>query len=1182
MFKKIFVFSIVTLMIALVLFQPIITADDPPIFRKGFDKGVSFENVVPLKKATFINYDEKSYLDDYAYLASVPSSVFYEEDNLYSHPLLFYQDYFTPEDEKELPLYSRSGIDFFMEDWISYCGTELDEIIGVNVPKNELYSWNSKSYSVIEGDSPIDIANEIALRDWSYSNDAVVSVISEDNENHKEITENKLKSSLPGSTIKNIPTINVKQTNSLNPVFEDFEVDDRYKFIKAVAWWDSIIFGGFVNVPTGDPDLQLYYMDEKGWMQTTAAAFYNLFGPIGYEITQAHVYKPGSWRIGVTDFPTEGEDVERKGIKNIFEIQGSILGMIKPGVTYHVDITLYPGIDITIPDNPPFGCRDVEFILSWNDPSANLAMSIIGPAGEAIFTEINESRTESLEIYFESLGECLPGESYSISVFSTKDTDKSVDFEIEYSWKQGVNKNEADSLTSATEGAVLASVKNAPLLYTESNNLKKSTIDVLYKLGVTNIYLVNIGNNIKKDVLDELKEIASLKHNFVELIDIYDEIKDITNKKDIIFSTINPWTYWYLGQLKPAGEKKGSLFIGPAAFIAAHHGAPVVIIDNHPRLSSAVTYHNEFWARFAGDRYENHPSTAEMVLTGERIYDFFDEYGFSSEGPETIVTVADQYDIGPSWDRIFPGVANAGRFCGPPVDISYWINRNIFYPAIIFSNPALQGPVELINGSVSTRKVGISIGKLGGFITKYDPLISINIGKYDLIRESGIEKFEFPVLCSFVTHKYRFNERASKYYGAKYESANGYIPGFSASMDSIDAGAISFHTDNTGAYYPDISETEVVPFYLEKGGFDVAYSTSLEAVVKNLNEGVLLWVHSSHGTEPNGGGTLFWNPEGGLTKYARQGRLAAIILNIGYKISKIPLIGTFIPSAPAAFSDDNPWRGYEWFLGSTDEPDTMSVDLVGILPYTGIRVPLMPAISQDWVISRKVVREFFNKLIPLIDPFRVDDLYDGVIGTVSHSRFTFKNYIATEIEENLENLHSAGFITGICQTSNTYMHLMLVRHGSVFQVQDPWPTSWYGAVWRQSIPRDIALGYTVGEAYTRGIQQVGILYLGGGAGADEPQWWWDDAEGVVYFGDPNLRMFVPGTEFSNQNNWKKPQALTFEEDLTIEGHSPFGATSHPREITPKTLFEKYLFVIIIIIIIVLLIIAMVVMGRRKK
>ncbi|HHH80218.1 MAG TPA: hypothetical protein ENL13_04885, partial [Thermoplasmatales archaeon] len=55
---------------------------------KGYDKGVSWQPVVPLKKVTFVNFDENSYLDDYSYLAAVPTTVFYDKDGgrLFSYP----------------------------------------------------------------------------------------------------------------------------------------------------------------------------------------------------------------------------------------------------------------------------------------------------------------------------------------------------------------------------------------------------------------------------------------------------------------------------------------------------------------------------------------------------------------------------------------------------------------------------------------------------------------------------------------------------------------------------------------------------------------------------------------------------------------------------------------------------------------------------------------------------------------------------------------------------------------------------------------------------------------------------------------------------------------------------------------------------------------------------------------
>jgi hypothetical protein len=58
---------------------------------KGFDKGPSYKSVVPIKKASFVGYDDKTLLDDYAYLAAIPTAVFKDKysDTIFSNPLLF-------------------------------------------------------------------------------------------------------------------------------------------------------------------------------------------------------------------------------------------------------------------------------------------------------------------------------------------------------------------------------------------------------------------------------------------------------------------------------------------------------------------------------------------------------------------------------------------------------------------------------------------------------------------------------------------------------------------------------------------------------------------------------------------------------------------------------------------------------------------------------------------------------------------------------------------------------------------------------------------------------------------------------------------------------------------------------------------------------------------------------------
>jgi hypothetical protein len=816
------------------------------------------------------------------------------------------------------------------------------------------------------------------------------------------------------------------------------------------------------------------------------------------------------------------------------------------GVVYNVEVSMYPGEEVEIPVNPPFECTDVTLTLTWDDPSVNLGFSLIGPGGEEVFSVINESRTDNQEMHLDELGQCLNDEKYKICVFSMDDISNPVDFEIDYSWSQRISEEEGNALTSATEGAVLASTLNAPLLYTTSSDLSKQTTDVLYKLGVEHVYLVDIGGHLSKDTKNEVLDIAKVKKHYTKLDDIVEGIMDLTGQTDIIWTTIDPWSYWFFDD-EPAGEIEKALFIGPAAYSAAHHGSPVLIVDMEPALSSSVVWHNEFWKEYADVRVDYHPSVSEMYLTGKRTYKYLADHGYDQDGLESMVTVADHYDIGMSWDRVFVGKAAPGRILGTPVDTSVWISRCVFYPALIFENPALdEGGVELINGSISHRRIFLPWGK----------------GGLKIDRPSGPENFKYPILHTYTSYMHRFNEMAEKYYGFRYTTADEKIPGVTNSLNPIDDGVNLKYTGEAGGFLPDLTTSEIAPLYASRGGYGNAFSTSFDAVMSNLNEGVIIWIRSGHGTNGKGGGTTFWAP------------------NAESK-NKLPRFA-------AATQEENPWRGYEWYLGSTEDPDTMTMEVYGVLPGL-LGNPNMPGIfgtGVDWAPAKKPILDkigFVLSKIPVVKNLNflqwiidTDDYRDGMIQSVMLSNLGYKKYHGLEVDAALDNIYSCGVLMGDCQPAGTFYHLSLVRHGSVFQIIDPWPTSWYGSTWEQSVPRDLALGDTIGEAYVKGIAKVGILYI-----TEPPQWWWDLMENVCYYGDPDLRVFVPGTTHSEANYWERKdvKALPYDVSLDFEGHTPFGATKYPNEKQPLSFLEQYYLYIIAVII---LIAAIIVIRRKRK
>jgi hypothetical protein len=1111
---------------------------------KGFDKGLSYTSVVPMKKTTFVGYDENSILDDYAYLAAVPTTVFDYNGRLFSYPLLFYQDQLKIEDEKDVSLDARSGINYFMEDWMSYCG-QLDQMTLINVPKNKLdSSWSAKEYVEIKDDNPYDIASKLALQEWSYSDKAVIAVIGEDPANTDYITPIVEKGTLSsGKEIKEY-TFYTQKLSKITPRSQFFEVPEGYKYLKARTWWASFWFGtpakgGFpvninITIPGGSPDSQFYCKYGDQWMETALSQGWNV-GGMDLEKAESYIYKSGEWKLSITDIPT-------------FKIHGrtgSIIDIIKnmvKGTTYQTDVSLYPGEDLKTekPIIPPFGCRDATFKLKWDESDVNLGFSLIGPSGEEVLSAYDESSKGEVEMHLDQLGECPEGKSYSISVFSFDKLSKDVNYEIEYTWKQNFTKTQGDFLTSATNGAVLASTLNAPLLYVSPSSLSDSTKDALYKLGVENIYLVNLGDHLSRDIKDKIGEIAKINENYVDATKLYKAITDLTNQNCVIFSTIDPWTYWYVPAPKHAGETKAGLFIGPAAYIAAHHGSPVLIVDYHPELSSAVVWHNEYWKKYANGFTD--VAVAPLYLTGTQVYNFLGELGLDKENQETMITVADGFDIGATWDRTFAGRAKPGRFFGTPVDTAYWISRDVFYPALIFNNPAMNpNGVTLTQGSYSERRNILPWGKSALKITT----------------PSQDENFKYPVLQTYICYEHNMNAQFEKYYGFKYQSPDGIVPGETVTNEPIDQGLIP---GVVGQVWPDMTASEVIPAYLEKGGYSSVFSTSFKAVTDNLNGGVLLWVSSTHGNSARSGELLSWDPEHSIP-----------LKFLGY------------------YKQDNPWRGYDWYLGSTANPDTMTADVHGVLaaflgnPNIQGAFPL----TEELTSSVKPIRDRLAS-IPILKWFmpkgwRDPTLYkDGLIIARSITMLPTTSSLLTgwSMDKALDNVYSMGWINTACLPAYKYLHLMMVRHGSSFQVIDPWATSWYSIIWLQSMPRDIILGKSVGEAYTEGISHTGILYLGDAAG--NPQWWWDVEENVCLFGDPDLRAYVPDTTYSDANTWQKPDTLRYDGELNLNGHMPFGATSYPNEKTPLTLWQQYLWLIVALLVIAILVITAVVLTRKKK
>ena len=1068
---KILAVTMIASMIA-ISFLPGIAGATGPVGSRPKDtlkgtEGVSWRPMLPIDNAFIVKYDGEGIVDDLAYMAAVPAAVFYsaDDDIVLSSPLIFYEDQRGVQGE-QLPMNGAQGVEYFMEDWLAFANLTAPENKLMNVQYINFQdggsdslkgNWPSTTSKDFTGDA-YTMAAEIALYNWRYSDEAVVAIVQEDYKEMDDVVEGDVSGTIPTEPAMTTTVIHgTKEPDAVNPNKHSFNINDGYKFIESEMMW----YG-----PTGsdqlasitqrgrDPDLQLYDM-ELG--EVAASEEWNVLSGPG-EYVNSYVFHSGSWQSTVSYMPTKsletlnpvvGKEVPDR-VYNKWAEEGATSGTDdktqdlvddlgpapdKPGSksTYEITNTLYPGIDLKIPEAAQRGCYEAEFTLSWNG-SAQVGFVLRDESGAVVDSDTGSDSPKKVVVPQIGAG------NYSAAAIRLDDSTTEIPVTLSYSWHKKMSDVRIDNLASAANGASLASILNVPLLYSGPNGLSSVTKDALNTLGVQKVNLIDLENHGSKTekALNGMRSWLQPALT-VEKTDcyfaMYAKIQALTNTNSIVFTTVDPWTYWHVDKPR-VGDEKGGLFIGPATYAAAHHGTAVFVTDAHSALSMPVAWHNYYWADAYAGRYP--PSVASMVLTGRMVYNFLGTTGYDKLGMESMLTVADQFDIGSSWDRVFAGAAKPGRIMGSPVDTSYWVARTSLYQAIIFANPAAgSGDISMITGSESRFINGIKV-----------------------ISPEKEVPLKNPVANTWVSYQHRFNERGSLYWNAKYVTASGITPYVTPSGDPIDERGI----------YPDITTSTAVPYYEEKAGYSVAYTTEFTKTMDNLNRGVIMWLEVMHGGNRGAGVVGFWD-------------------------------GTQ--------QEPNPWRGYEQ-LGSTTEPDTM-------------------------VMGHNVGMD----VIP--NPTPSKRLHDGVIIAIVSQSFQTTSYDGYDFDDNMQNLHSMGFNGGSCLIANTYMHLTMVRHGSSFQVIDPWLTSWYATFAAEMFARDNARGKTVGEAYEGGIRHVGIEYL-------VDQWWWDIFENVIFYGDPDMHVWSPS------NPWAVPEPLA--EGKTVGGHAPFGADDHPHAIKDVTMMEN--------------------------
>jgi len=310
--------SIIALLIVFVLFAlPLIGPMGTAVAGKnklggyGFD-GVGYRDTVMSEKVTFIQYDPDSILDDYAYVAAVPASVFYSpsNDKMVANPIMFTQDRLdiTTKDDPRHALDAQQGVEYLMEEFpvISVDGMDVVQTINVEASTAETltndFGISNATQLTITSDDPYDLAYQLAESNWEYSDDAVIAVIKETFPYQEEMTTGEISGSTPSDPVITGQITGEKDPGLTDPNEHPFSVEENYKYIEAQMTWGEDWDPLKEQLQRGkDPDLQLYCA-ELG--QVAASAEWNVLSGASEHIG-SYTYYPGEWWYAVTYMPTQ-------------------------------------------------------------------------------------------------------------------------------------------------------------------------------------------------------------------------------------------------------------------------------------------------------------------------------------------------------------------------------------------------------------------------------------------------------------------------------------------------------------------------------------------------------------------------------------------------------------------------------------------------------------------------------------------------------------------------------------------------------------------------------------------------------------------------------------------------------------------------------------------------------------
>ncbi len=629
--------------------------------------------ITPVAQTFIVNDDPNSNKDEYGYIAAVPAANYVEDNERYVSPIVYQgvdtiTHWFGTVDDTT---------QYLLDDWNTYLARH-------DVVAEEF---------IIPSD-PIAAAKAIAESNWDSSNTAVVVCdgSSFEDEIIPVVDETATLSSTPEITRLRQGDFMKLGTDSAKIMY----IGDQYGAIQMWAKGES--FSGDTLILT--PRYEAVQVDNWPFPSDRTSG-----GPdidTWYPIT-----KPGFWIPEITSESglEELEIIKYAGNRYTVPIDESDASIEVSIETDEPSLLMAfiidPEANIRKPNLPEWNGGEIQPLYHWNGGHWNHDWDEFR---RPIFEPVTEREV--------AVHNVMAGE-WTVVVVPYLDHDTGYgEFSGSYDITINVRKYSTDRVNaemSAANGAVLASLNHAPLLYVTKDTVPADTTNVLTSLGVSKILFVNIGDVSSASPSGSVTEYTTMQQ-------VVDAIKESSVSENFITIT---------------SVGTGDGYFAPSAMIAAYHGSPVLNIAEAKEAYNVLDYTTAWREWSGGDYYHgsrtmnhlpqmDHPSElpspptwlqvliyylthdktlphagldlelTSMTKIHDGIYDLINGYGLDDDGKEVYMFVGPRdTDIRDLATRAFFGNNSyAGHI---PLETtamsSALIVRDVLYPAIIYANP---------------------------------------------------------------------------------------------------------------------------------------------------------------------------------------------------------------------------------------------------------------------------------------------------------------------------------------------------------------------------------------------------------------------------------------------------------------------------------------------------------------